>query len=383
MKLAMTLKLSPTSGVDMDLVWEAERLGYDAVWSGEAYGTDAVTPVAWVLAQTKRIKAGTSIMQMPARTPACAAMTAMTLQALSGNRFLCGIGPSGPQVVEGWHGVPFGKPLAAHPRIHRDHPPDPRAQGAARISTVSIIRSLIPGQGPPDSASRSAASFTRDPQPEDLHRGNRAGRTANCRRGRRRHIADFSCRPRRPRRSPRRSSKGWPKPGPARPSPISISHPMSGSAMGDDLAACRRRGPAPARALRRRHGRAIEELLQRPGQTLRLRGGGGRDPGPFSRRPAQGSRSGSTRRPDRRDFAGRTQGEDPRSFASLGRARQGPSDRHPSADRRRPRRRCASLPKRCDETHAWSRHGSAQEAQFASPAATGAAAIERVEQKVG
>jgi F420-dependent oxidoreductase-like protein len=95
----------------MELVWEAERLGYEAVWAGEAYGTDAVTPIAWVLAQTKTIKAGTSIMQMPARTPACAAMTAMTLQAMSGNRFLCGIGPSGPQVVEGWHGVPFGKPL--------------------------------------------------------------------------------------------------------------------------------------------------------------------------------------------------------------------------------------------------------------------------------
>jgi len=82
------------------------------VWAGEAYGSDAVSPVAWVLARTSRIKAGTSIMQMPARTPACAAMTAMTLQALSGNRFLLGIGPSGPQVVEGWHGVPFGKPLA-------------------------------------------------------------------------------------------------------------------------------------------------------------------------------------------------------------------------------------------------------------------------------
>jgi F420-dependent oxidoreductase-like protein len=111
MKLATTIRVSPGSGIDMEMVWEAERLGYDAVWSGEAYGTDAVTPVAWVLAQTKKIKAGTSIMQMPARTPACAAMTAMTLQALSGNRFLCGIGPSGPQVVEGWHGVPFGKPL--------------------------------------------------------------------------------------------------------------------------------------------------------------------------------------------------------------------------------------------------------------------------------
>lgn len=112
MKLALTLRVSATAGIDMDLVREAERLGYEAVWCGEAYGTDAVSPVAWVLAQTDKIKAGTAIMQMPARTPACTAMTAMTLQALSGNRFLCGIGPSGPQVVEGWHGVPFGKPLA-------------------------------------------------------------------------------------------------------------------------------------------------------------------------------------------------------------------------------------------------------------------------------
>jgi len=112
MRLAVALRVSATTGVDMDLVREAERLGYEAVWCGEAYGTDAVSPVAWVLAQTQKIKAGTSIMQMPARTPACAAMTAMTLQALSGNRFLCGIGPSGPQVVEGWHGVPYGKPLA-------------------------------------------------------------------------------------------------------------------------------------------------------------------------------------------------------------------------------------------------------------------------------
>ncbi len=113
MKLSTTIKFAPgNAGIDMDLVWEAERLGFDAVWAGEAYGSDAVSPVAWVLAQTRQIKAGTSIMQMPARTPTCAAMTAMTLQALSGNRFLCGIGPSGPQVIEGWHGVPFGKPLA-------------------------------------------------------------------------------------------------------------------------------------------------------------------------------------------------------------------------------------------------------------------------------
>ncbi|GGG34447.1 LLM class F420-dependent oxidoreductase [Caldovatus sediminis] len=97
--------------LEMDLVEEAERLGFHSVWCGEAYGTDAVTPIAWVLARTSRIRAGTGIMQIPARTPACAAMTAMTLQALSGNRFLCGVGPSGPQVVEGWHGVPFGSGL--------------------------------------------------------------------------------------------------------------------------------------------------------------------------------------------------------------------------------------------------------------------------------
>ena len=113
MKLGLTIGTGGTSPrIDMDLILEAERLGYDAVWTGEAYGTDAVTPATWVLARTTRIKAGTGIMQMSARTPTCAGMTALTLQALSDNRFLCGIGPSGPQVIEGWHGVPYGKPLA-------------------------------------------------------------------------------------------------------------------------------------------------------------------------------------------------------------------------------------------------------------------------------
>jgi hypothetical protein len=92
----------------IDRVLEAERLGFDSVWTSEAYGSDAVTPAAWVLARTTRIKVGTAIMQMPARTPA---MTAMTLDVLSGGRFVLGIGPSGPQVVEGWHGVAYGKPL--------------------------------------------------------------------------------------------------------------------------------------------------------------------------------------------------------------------------------------------------------------------------------
>ena len=96
----------------MDLIREAEALGYESAWSAEAWGSDAVTPVAWVLAQTTRLKAGTAIMQMAARTPSMTAMTAMTLDQLSGGRFLLGIGPSGPQVIEGWYGQPYGKPLA-------------------------------------------------------------------------------------------------------------------------------------------------------------------------------------------------------------------------------------------------------------------------------
>jgi F420-dependent oxidoreductase-like protein len=98
--------------VDMDLVLEAERLGYDSVWTSESYGADAVTTAAWILARTERIKVGTSIMQMTARAPTMTAMTAMSLQAMSGGRFILGVGVSGPQVVEGWHGVPFGRPIA-------------------------------------------------------------------------------------------------------------------------------------------------------------------------------------------------------------------------------------------------------------------------------
>ncbi|MEZ4517871.1 MAG: LLM class F420-dependent oxidoreductase [Chloroflexota bacterium] len=95
----------------VELVREADRLGVYAVWTAEAYGSDAVSPLAWLGAQTKDIKLGTAIMQMPGRTPANAAMTAMTMNQLSGGRFLMGLGLSGPQVVEGWHGVGYAKPL--------------------------------------------------------------------------------------------------------------------------------------------------------------------------------------------------------------------------------------------------------------------------------
>jgi F420-dependent oxidoreductase-like protein len=97
--------------VPIDLVRQAESMGYDSVWTAEAYGNDAVTLASWILALTEKIRVGTAIMQMPARTPAMCAMTAMSLHQLSGGRFIAGLGASGPQVVEGWHGVPYGKPV--------------------------------------------------------------------------------------------------------------------------------------------------------------------------------------------------------------------------------------------------------------------------------
>ena len=97
--------------IPIELIRQAESMGYNSVWTAEAYGNDAVTSAAYVLAQTSKIRVGTAIMQMPARTPAMCAMTAMSLDQLSGGRFIVGLGASGPQVVEGWHGVPYGKPV--------------------------------------------------------------------------------------------------------------------------------------------------------------------------------------------------------------------------------------------------------------------------------
>jgi F420-dependent oxidoreductase-like protein len=94
------------------LAQEADRLGYSVVWAAEAYGSDSPSMLAWIAGQTTRIDVGSAVMQIPARTPAATAMTAATIDALSGGRFRLGIGVSGPQVSEGWHGVRFAKPLA-------------------------------------------------------------------------------------------------------------------------------------------------------------------------------------------------------------------------------------------------------------------------------
>jgi F420-dependent oxidoreductase-like protein len=116
--------------LNIDFILEAEKLGFDSVWTGEAYGSDAVTPLAWIGSRTSKIKLGAAILQMPARTPAMTAMTAMTLDALSGGRFILGVGPSGPQVAEGWHGVAYGKPI-------------PRTR-----EYVSIVRKILAREAP-------------------------------------------------------------------------------------------------------------------------------------------------------------------------------------------------------------------------------------------
>lgn len=131
MKLGLLLGYSGSKiHIPMDAVKRAEAMGYDSIWTAEAYGSDAVTPAAWMLAQTSKIKVGTAIMQMPARSPAMAAMTAMSLAELSGGRFIMGVGASGPQVVEGWHGVPYGMPVTRLKEY------------------VSIIKQIIAREGP-------------------------------------------------------------------------------------------------------------------------------------------------------------------------------------------------------------------------------------------
>ena len=100
----------PPAGA-LEAIQEADRLGFDSFWTAEAYGSDSLTPLAWWGSHTENIKLGTSIVQMSARTPAATAMSALTMDHLSGGRFILGLGASGPQVVEGWYGRPYPRPL--------------------------------------------------------------------------------------------------------------------------------------------------------------------------------------------------------------------------------------------------------------------------------
>jgi F420-dependent oxidoreductase-like protein len=150
----------------LDAIKEAERLGFDSIWTAEAYGSDALMPLAWWGAHTERVKLGTGIVQMSARTPSATAMATMTLDHLSGGRVLLGLGASGPQVVEGWYGEPYPKPLARTREyveivrriVARDEPvsfqgeqyrlpydrPDGMGLGKPLKSTIHQLRSDIP-----------------------------------------------------------------------------------------------------------------------------------------------------------------------------------------------------------------------------------------------
>jgi F420-dependent oxidoreductase-like protein len=118
----------------IELAQEAERLGYDSAWAAEAWGTDAVTVLSWLAARTTTLRLGAGIMQIPARTPAMTAMTAATLDLMSGGRFLLGLGTSGPQVAEGWHGQPFARPLG-------------RTREYVEIVRAAIRRELVEHRG--------------------------------------------------------------------------------------------------------------------------------------------------------------------------------------------------------------------------------------------
>ncbi|MDT8912826.1 LLM class F420-dependent oxidoreductase [Amycolatopsis sp. PS_44_ISF1] len=113
MQIGLSLRYAGPAGFagDLALARRAEELGYSVVWAAEAYGTDAVTVLSWIAAHTGRIGVGSAVLQIPARTPAMTGMTAATLDTLSGGRFRLGLGVSGPQVSEGWHGVRFADPL--------------------------------------------------------------------------------------------------------------------------------------------------------------------------------------------------------------------------------------------------------------------------------
>src|ERR671923_776639 len=122
--------IGPQGEEAVEAVLAAERAGYESVWAAESYGSDVVSVLAWLAAQTEKIKLGAAIMQVPARPPAAAAMAGCTIDALSGGRFMFGFGPSGPQVSEGWYGVPYAKPW-----------------GRTR-EYIEIVRKIVAREGP-------------------------------------------------------------------------------------------------------------------------------------------------------------------------------------------------------------------------------------------
>ncbi len=326
------------------LVQEAEAAGFDSVWTAEAYGSDAATPLAWFAAQTERIRIGAAILQMPGRSPAMTAMTAVTLDHLSNGRFILGLGSSGPQVAEGWHGQRFGSPARAHARVRGD-----RAQGAGTRATgvrgraVPAAAARRAGQGA-QADDRSGAGA--DP---DLHRRDRPEEHPARGRDRRRLAAGVLL----PRARGRlaRAARGGRRPLGA----LARRLRHRAHRAGVDR---RRRRPRPRRdaplhrPLRGRHGLAREELLQPARAALRLRGGRGGDPGALPRRQEGRGGGGDPARADRPGDDVRPGGAGEGAARGLPRGRRGDPDRvgdgvrHRGAQAHDPRRwrRCSEHP---------------------------------------
>ena len=281
--------LGLTVDEQLGLVKTAEDAGFDSVWAAEAYGSDAATVLAWLAGQTERIKLGSAIFQMPARSPAMTAMTAATLDHLSGGRVLLGIGSSGPQVAEGWHGQRFANQLdrtREYVDIVRKALARERLEYHGKQYTLPLPDG--PGQGAQADDRLGAGAHP------DLHRRDRAQEHAAHRRDRRRLDPDLLLA--RARGRVARAAPGGRRARRPRPERL-VRH----RAVGERLHRRRHRprprlGAAPARALRGRDGLAREELLQRARAPLRVRGGGADRAGPLPGRQEGRGRRGAAGR---------------------------------------------------------------------------------------
>ena len=291
MKLAINaLSFGPKIRINMDLMKHAESLGFDSVWTAEAYGNDAVTTATWVAGADRRSsRSERPSCRCPRARPAMTAMTAMTLDQLSGGRFMLGLGPSGPQVVEGWHGVPYGKPLTRTREYIAIIRKILDAQGARRRSTGEYYQ--IPNTGPGTTGlgkplksilhgdPTSIPIYTASISPNGLALRGRGG-------GRR--VSDDG-RPRALRAALEAEPGGGLREGRRRQVArrTSTCMPFVTVIVGDDLEKAHDPVKEPG-ALHRRHGCARQELLQRLHEAPRLRRGGQEDPGSLSstgRRP--------------------------------------------------------------------------------------------------
>ena len=319
--------IGPAGEDAVEVVQAAERAGFESVWAAESYGSDVVSVLAWLAPQTSTIKLGAAIMQVPARPPAAAAMAGATIDKLSGGRFIFGFGPSGPQVSEGWYGVPYAKPW-----------------GRTR-EYIEVVREIIAREGPVDHQGEHyqlplpggegkalKLNFHPDAQPDPRLRRRDRPQIGGDGGGDLRRLDPDLLQRRRLRADLGRAPGGGLRQGRAaalRPRGLALAaggdrrRPGGGEER-------RQGGPRP---LLRRHGQPQDQLLRRPGAPLRLRRRRRRGAAPLpGRRPRRRLR-GDARRDRRGDLAGRDRGRGGGADRALPRRRHRPADRLPGPRR--------------------------------------------------